>query len=403
MADTNWLLAFSGTGGAPPTARQIYQAFTLLLYEVSDDDARAYRLRYLAGFTKRWGDLSPDRLLALARRFAPGQPRSEVAAVERDDLAYYGPETSEETDALFILAVLGMLRTPETPNMLLPYLASPYAIERWLAAFGLVMMCDERVLPALERMLTEFVGPMQPWTPQGGSPQNFVLWRHKLLRLLADWGDPRMVPPIRAGLIATVQAEVIEVPTPDRMEGQEYVWRRDHIEQEFVWQGERFTESEAWSWFYGKRMGWVDEEHLFVYALGQLGAFGALDGVPIRSGVYNWRPSSSDEEKGGFLFERRAPNAHTDEFRANIWRVHMCFGALESRFRDQLGTASSFAEIPELAEAVDWLLAGTFGLDEAARRQAMEDYDQAHYVYATVLDYQRYAEEVQEEAEETEK
>lgn len=401
VADTSWLRAFSGAGGVPPTARQLYQAFTLLLFEVSDDDARAYRLSYLAGFTERWGTLSPDRLLALARHFAPGQPRSEVAAVERDDLVYYGPETSEETDTLFILAILAMLRTPETPSVLLPYLASPYAIERWLAAFGLVMMRDEHVLPSLERMLTEFVGPMQPWTLQGGSPENFRLWRHELLRLLADWGDPRVVPPIRAGLIATVHTEEDEVPDPHGME-QQWVWKKDHMEQEFVWCGERFTESEAWKRFHGKRMDWVDEEHLFVYALGQLGAFGALEGVPTRSGVYYWRPIWTDDGRGGDVLEEQVPESHADKFRANVWRVHLCFGALESRFRGQLKSIFHLSNAPELAEAVEQLLAGKFGMDESTRRRAMEDYDQASYVAATMFDYQRFAEQAQEEAEEVE-
>jgi hypothetical protein len=292
-----------------------------------------------------------------------------------------------------------MLRTSEAPSALLPYLASPYAIERWLAALGLVMMHDERVLPALERMLTEFVGPYQPWTPQGGSPDNFRLWRHELLRLLADWGDPRVVPPIRAGLIATVQAEEAEVPEPHDME-QQWVWKKDHMEQEYLWHGDRFSESEAWKEFYGKRMDWVDEEHRFVYALGQLGACAALEGVPTRAGVYNWGLSSADEEKGGFLFERRAPGSYADGFRANIWRVRLCFGTLESRIRDQLKTVFDFSDAPELAEAVEWLLARKFGMDESTRRRAIEDYDQANYVYATVLDYHRFAEQAQEEAEE---
>jgi len=146
-------------------------------------------------------------------------------------------------------------------------------------------------------------------------------------------------------------------------------------------------------------MLWVNEEHPFVYTLGQLGAFEALEGVPARSGVYNWVPSSSDEVKGGYLFERRAPRAYADGFRANIWRVHLCFGALESRFRGyflgQTRTVFHFSDTSELAEAVEELLAEKFGMDEAVRHQAMEAYDEADYVYATVLDYRRFAEKIQ--------
>jgi hypothetical protein len=238
----------------------------LLLDELENEEARSYRLNYLADFNQRWGTLSLDRLLTIARDFAPERPRSEVDLEDQDDLAYYGPRTSEEADVHFVLAALSMLGAPETPEVLLPYLASQHAIERWLASLGLVMMRDERVLPALEQLLVEFAGPNQPWTPKNGSLDTFRLWRHQLLRMLANWGDPRIIPSVREGLIATVHAEEVEVPEPHGSQ------------QEFIWRGERFTGAEAWQWFHSERMAWVDEEHLFVYALGQLSAFGALVG-----------------------------------------------------------------------------------------------------------------------------
>lgn len=386
MMNSAFLRDFTGTGGAPPTARQLHNAFRLLLYDFGYDEEREDAFYRLADFIERWGALSPDRLLAITRRFAPDQPRSDVDEAGGDDVAYFGPYTSEEADVRFALAILAMLRLPEVPNVLLPYLASPYAMERWLAALGLVIRHDERVLPSLERMLVEFVGPDQPRTPQSGSPDNFVLWRHRLLRLLADWGDPRVVPPIRTGLIATLHAEEIEVLEPQGPA------------QEFVGHGERYTGAEAWRAFHGKRMEWVDEEHRFVYTLGQLGAFGALEGVPTRRGIYYWRPSWTDDSQGDLGYERRVAESHAEGFRGNIWRVHLCFGALESRFRSQVRTIFHFSDAPELAEAVDRLLAGKFGMDETARRQAMEDYDQTDYVYATLLDYHRFAERAQEDA-----
>ena len=110
-------------------------------------------------------------------------------------------------------------------------LASPRAQERWLAAFGLAALHDERALPAIERMLVEFVGPHQPkWGYM------FQLWRQWLLRLLAEWGDPRVVPFIRAGLVATVRAKEVAVPEP---QGPEQVFVVEST-------GERYTGQEAW-------------------------------------------------------------------------------------------------------------------------------------------------------------
>lgn len=388
MGDTGWLRNYSGAGGTLPSARQLYQTFELLFDELENEETRSYRLNYLADFTQRWGALSLDRLLAIARDFAPERPRSEVDLEDHDDLALYGPRTSEEADVCFVLAALSVLRAPETSELLLLYLGSQYAIERWLASLGLVMMHDERVLPALEQMLVEFVGPNQPWTPESGSLDTFRLWRHQLLRMLANWGDPRLIPSIREGLIATVRGEEVEVPEPHG------------TQQEFIWQGERFTGAEAWQWFHSERMAWVDEEHLFVYTLGQLSAYGALVEVPMRPGVYYWRPAWGNKGKGKYGLIGEVPENHANEFRANVWRVHMCFGTLESEFRDQLGSVFSFAKAPELSEAVERLLAEKFGMNEVTRHQAMADYDQAGYVAATVFDYRRFAEQDEKQAKE---
>src|SRR5690348_13486374 len=129
MGRYSFLRDFAGADGAPPTARQLYQTFRFLLYDFGyDEEFEGARYR-LDDFTERWGMITVDTLLELARRFAPGQPRSEVDVMERDNVAYYGPYTSEENDTSFVLAALGVLHPPEAPGVLLPYLASPYAIE----------------------------------------------------------------------------------------------------------------------------------------------------------------------------------------------------------------------------------------------------------------------------------
>jgi hypothetical protein len=288
-----------------------------------------------------------------------------------------------------VLAVLGVLCAPETPAVLLPYLASPYAIERWLAALGLVTMHDERVLLSLEQMLTQFVGPMQPWTPQGGCPQNFQLWRHRLLRLLADWGDPRVVSPIRAGLIANVRAEEIAVPDPPEPD------------LEFVWNGHYYTGPGVERRFYGfysEQLEWVLGEHDFVYALGRMGAFDALEGVPTRRGAYSRQMALTSEGGSEAYFEPCLPEDRADGFRANVWRVLMCFGALESQCRGKVGTTFDFSDAPELAAAVEQMLTEKLELDEEARRRAMEDFDQASWTYWTVILYGWEADSAREQA-----
>lgn len=382
MANRAWLYGY-GTSGAPPSDRQLARALRTIGYDFGYAEQRVEALHYLESFVQRWGALSVNTLAEVLRHFAP-VPMSDLDVVDR--MVSLEPTTPEEEDTLFALAAFGVMRTPEAASFLLPYLESPRAQERWLAVLGLTAMRDERTLPALERVLVEFVGPNQPWTPERGNIAVFQVWRHKLLRLLADWGNKHVVPPMRAALIAAVRAEEIEVPAPREPE------------QEFIRWGQRFIGREAWREFYDEQKFWTEEEHQFVYALGRLGAFGALAGVHMRVGIYNWMAMWDDGDELPGLQNKNAQE-HADIFRLNIWRVHACCGFLEPQFLGQSGRTNSFADVADLAAAVDQLLAGEFGLGEAERHQAMEDYDQAGYVYATVNTYRRIAEQAQEDAE----
>ncbi len=400
MSHSSFLRRFAAADGAPPTARHLYKALGMLAYDFNYLEQREGTLEQLAEFTRRWGKSSLDTLLEIAHRFAPGQPspapepqtkpdRMAVVHPTIEEIAYLGPGGLEETDTTFALAILGVMRIPAAPDALAPYLASPYAIERWLAAIGLVAMHDERVLPLLEPLLVEFVGPNPPLDPDLAIGYIFELLRGYLLRLLADWGDPRVVSPIRAGLIANVRAEEIAVPDPPEPD------------PEFVWNGQYYTGTgvhRRFYDFYNQQLFWVNQEHQFVYALGRLGAFSALEGVPTRRGVYSWSNGLTSEGGGEYYFEPCLPESHAEWFRANIWRVLMCFGALESQFFGQLGTTFDFSEAPELAAAVEQLLDEKFGLDEAARRRAMEDFDQASWTYWTVILYGWTAESARERA-----
>lgn len=391
MTDNARLPVQEGNNGSL-TERQIEQTFAILGYDFSYGEQREEAIRYLDGFQRRWGALSADTLAMIARRAIP----SRDSSMKLGSKIALEPQTSDEVDTLFSLAALGVLRFPEMSSLLLPYLASQRAQERWLAAYGLATQHNNEVLPALEQILVEFVGPNQPRRPDGSIISVFQDWRRWLVRILAKWKDPRIVPLLRAGLIATVLAEEIEVPEPSGPE------------QGFIWLGQRYTGQEAWQAFHNERMFWVDGEHDIVYALGQLGAFGALVGVPTRPGIYYWRPSWVSDGEGGYRLSGQVPESHAGDFRGNIWRVHACLGYLESRFSERLGTVYSFkdapgseADVEQLVAEMDRLLAGKFGLDEVARQQAMADYDQAGYTYATILYYKmvaQLAQQVQQQA-----
>ena len=398
MGHYSFLRRFAGIDGAPPTTRQLYKTFLLLGSDFGYEEAYESAVKQLADFTRHWGKPSPETLLAVAHRFAPGQlrpaPDPEVEKGESlaghptaEEVTFVGPDTSQEADVTFALAALAIISDPQATDALALYLASPYAIERWLAVIGLVTMRDERALPILEPLLVEFVGPNPPQRPDLAIGYIFEHLRGWLLRHLADWNDPRSVPAIRTGLIANVRAEEIAVPDPPEPD------------PELVWNGRYYTGQGVHRYFYdflNQQLFWVDEEHLFVYALGRLDAFGALEGVPTRRGVYSWQDGLTSEGEGEVYLEPCLPESHAEMFRANVWRVHMCFGALESRFCGSMGTTFGFSAAPELAEAVERLLAGKFGMDEAARRRAMEDYDQASWVYWTIIKYGWEAERARE-------
>lgn len=403
MSNSTFLREFAGATGAPPTTRHLYKAFVLLGSDFGYEEAVEGALEYLADFTQRWGKPVPDNLLAIARRFAPGQPRSasevEANSAAMDDVALGGPDTPEEADATFALAILGVTRPPEASAALVPYLTSPYAEERWLAALGLAAMHDERALSALGRMLVEFIGPNQPASRDSAVGYHIQTLRSYLPQVLADWGDSRLAPLLRTALIATVQAEEIELHEPYGPE-----------QAIFVPGGRRFVGWEAWEWFRHTQRQWMEEEHQLVYALGRLGAFGALAGVPTRPGIYYyWEPQTiyRGDETGetAVAVEVDSPNlnhvaeSRAAEFRGAIWRVHACCGFLEPQFRDRLTGVTDFADAPEFAEAIERLLEGQFGLDEVERRQVMADYDHAKYLNGTVADYKRFARLAREDTE----
>ena len=377
MPDSNFLHDFAGAGSSQPTTQQLYRMFVLLGYDFGYEEAREDALSRLADFANRWGKTWPDNIFAAAHH--------TESAVDGD------------SDTLLALAALATLRPSGASSVLFPYLTSSYNEERWLSAFGLAALHDERALPTLGHMLLEFISPNQPWGTDNGPDYIFELWRARLPRILTDWGNLQVVPLLRNALIATVQARESTLQDPVGPE------------QEFFWSGRRYTGQEAWRKVYDERREWAELVHRFVYALGRLGAFGALIGVPTRPGIYyHWPPpivyaiDEAGENPVEVDMSRRAgrvPESRADVFEGAIWRVHACFGYLEPQFRDPRQRIHTFTHASELAEAIERLLEGQFGLDAVERRQAMEDYERSKFLQGTLSEYERLSKQAQEDAE----
>lgn len=154
MARSSWLRHHDFGGENSPTAPQLERAFEILNYDFGYDEQRAEAVEFLRRFRQRWGGLSIDILAEIARRFVPTDDERMALGLD----AVLKSKTSEEFDTRFVLAVLGVVRPSEAPSLLLPYLMSLRAQERWFAAFGLAAMHDEHALPAIEQILVEFVG-----------------------------------------------------------------------------------------------------------------------------------------------------------------------------------------------------------------------------------------------------
>ena len=108
-------------------------------------------------------------------------------------------------------------------------------MERWASALALGELKEEQALPVLVAMLDEFL-QLDPLSQEGGQ---YSFWRIKAVALLGEWGQGKLAPMLRRAL--------------------EKAW---HLEQ----QATDLARGHAWH-------PYQDE---LCYALGQLGAYGAL-------------------------------------------------------------------------------------------------------------------------------
>jgi len=203
----------------------IKQAFNdVFLY---DDDAEDY----IAPFYQRWGDVHQETLVRVLNE---GQGKDKIIA----------------------LFTLGYLAPSGVDNVLMPFLESAERMERWASAICLGRFKDQRSFSSLQEMLLEGIFEHGPFLEDDVERLALYEWfnvhRCTAAALLGSWGNREAVPALCHALAASWKLE--QQPGP----------------------------------FSGRWGCFLDNWHSFqdhiAYALGQLGAFGALLNLGLPEG-----------------------------------------------------------------------------------------------------------------------
>lgn len=156
-------------------------------------------------------------------------------------------ERGQGRDRAIAIFALGYSDMPEVPTLLLPFLSSPYRQERWASAVCLEQMQEEQAFPVLKHILLEEVFDL-PSTSEMHLDEE-IRWyegqRGRVALQLAQWNDHSMVPLLRQALRAS--------------------WLREH----------------EWKSRFMYRHSGPYSEDAIAFALGKLGAFGALSHLDV--------------------------------------------------------------------------------------------------------------------------
>ncbi len=180
--------------------------------------------RVIEAFAKRWGGVDVSTLERIVRE---GQGEDKAIAI----------------------GALGSTNSRHRRTLLAPLLHSPLRLERWTSAEALGWLHDKRALAVLHSALQDpFVPPDRPFDEES-------LWdigsRTTMTSIVGDWGQPSSIPVLRSALQAMWQWEQLHLVHP--FEGYEHNYVTP----------------------------WQSYHYDLAYALGQLGAFGALTGIPL--------------------------------------------------------------------------------------------------------------------------
>lgn len=394
--------------------------------EVKAEDVQAF----VARFETTWGPLTLATLLHIAHYFAPdrlsGTGSEPVAISAPPQMALPTEAVGTEhfgvaEDVLVVLVGLGLAlqqwqhaqqegegeraRQPqpdawsaEASAALVAYLDSPRPRERWISALWLGWLRDARAVPTLARMLTEYLPPHEVRDGDGDPVLFYEVWRPHIAPLISQMapaGGLGLAVALRQALLAALAQEQA-VPRP---RGPLPTWSLLALgerEQERRPDPNQWTGQAAFQMYHSECQPWINYQHQLVYSLGRLGAFGALMGVPTPEGIYNlgaaWSGPGDDPSR--YTISNAEVADHADRFRGNLWRVEACCGYLEEEYCARVNPyVSRIEDVPAFAQAVARLLEEQFGLTEAERRQAMEDYVGAGYFYDVTRYYEQVAQE----------
>jgi len=154
-------------------------------------------------------------------------------------------------DKVIAIFALGYANVPQTRSLLLPLLESDVRRERWASAYALGKLHEEQALPVLHRCLQE--ARSAPSVAEAFEDENLWLdtMRIDMSSLLGNWGQLSSIPVLRSALKVTWEWEQLFL-----------AGLPDGSELEMI-------------------TPWEEYEYELAYALGQLGAFGALTGIVL--------------------------------------------------------------------------------------------------------------------------
>jgi len=115
-------------------------------------------------------------------------------------------------DRLFALFAVGAKDNTSARALLAPFLDSSYPKERWASALCLGEMKDERALPRLCEMITEYLPPNEQLTSKGYFEWHYDYWRSSVAGLLGEWERQTLVLVLYAALKELWQQEQLIPP-----------------------------------------------------------------------------------------------------------------------------------------------------------------------------------------------
>ncbi len=155
-----------------------------------------------------WPDFLKRGREMLYGEYQPDQEMKEFRArwggVDRETFMRVLAEGKDE-DRLLAICCIGESNLPQARTLLLPFLQSVDPKERWLSALYLGGRKEQRALPVLITMLTEYVPSEAVPTPTDMAW--FDHYRGNVVSTLRLWEDASLVVAFRRALATSVNAE----------------------------------------------------------------------------------------------------------------------------------------------------------------------------------------------------